>query len=205
MRGNANRGAARQAAAGAEFGNGVPAAGAEAVWVWDTDSPVGRLGLALTEAGLRRLTFLPPGVAGRADGDVEELAATMAVTVSPRVTVAAAPLDGVCRQIDDYFAGRLRDFNVEVDWRDSTGFYRRALEVTAAIPYGRTRSYAGVAASAGSPRAARAVGTAMATNPVALVVPCHRVVRADGRRGPYGGGTAAKDLLLDLEASVSGN
>jgi len=173
--------------------------------VWDTDSPVGRLGLALTEAGLRRLTFLPPGVAGRADGDVEELAATMAGTVSPRVTVAAAPLDGVCRQIDDYFAGRLRDFNVEVDWRGSTGFYRRVLEVTAAIPYGRTRSYAGVAASAGSPRAARAVGTAMATNPVALVVPCHRVVRADGRRGPYGGGTAAKDLLLDLEASVSGN
>lgn len=186
-------------------GNGAPATGAEAVWVWDTDSPVGRLGMALTEAGLRRLTFLPPGAAGRADADVEELAATMAVTVSRRVTVAAAPLDGVRRQLEDYFAGRLRDFNVAVDWRDSAGFYRRALEVTAAIPYGGTRSYADVAASAGSPRAARAVGTAMATNPVALVIPCHRVVRADGRRGPYGGGTAAKDLLLDLEASVSGN
>ena len=186
-------------------GDGAPAAGAEAVWVWDTDSPVGRLGLALTEAGLRRLCFLPPGVAGRADADVEALAATMAGAVSSQVAVTAAPLDGVRRQLDDYFAGRLRDFTVEVDLRGSAGFYRRALEVTAAIPYGRTRSYAGVAAIAGSPRAARAVGTAMATNPVALVVPCHRVVRADGSRGPYGGGTAAKDLLLDLEASVSGD
>jgi len=186
-------------------GDGVPAAGAEAVWVWDTDSPVGRLGLALTEAGLRRLCFLPPGVAGRADAEVEALAATMAETVSSQVTVAAAPLDGVRRQLDDYFAGRLRDFTVGVDWRGSAGFYRRALEVTAAIPYGRTRSYAGVAAIAGSPRAARAVGTAMATNPVALLVPCHRVVRTGGSRGPYGGGTAAKDLLLDLEASVSGD
>ena len=173
------------------------------MWVWDTDSPVGRLGLALTGAGLRRLTFLPPGIAG--SGEVEELAEVMAATVSAEVVVAAAPLDGVRRQLDGYFAGRLRDFSIAVDWRGSTGFYRRALEVTAAIPYGRTRSYTGVAAAAGSPRAARAVGTAMATNPVALIVPCHRVVRADGGRGPYGGGTAAKDLLLDLEASVSGN
>lgn len=185
------------------MGRGARAAGAETVWVWDTDSPVGRLGLALTEAGLRRLTFLPPAIAG--SGEVEELAADLAATISPEVVVAAAPLDGVRRQLDDYFAGRLQDFSVCVDWRGSTGFYRRALEVTAAIPYGRTRSYTGVATAAGSPRAARAVGTAMATNPVALIVPCHRVVRADGSRGPYGGGTAAKDLLLDLEASVSGN
>ncbi|MCY3561189.1 MAG: methylated-DNA--[protein]-cysteine S-methyltransferase [bacterium] len=187
-----------------EANGGRPsAAGAEQVWVWDTDSPVGRLGLALTEAGLRRLTFLPPGVAGT--GDVDELAADMAAAVSASVVVAAAPLDGVRRQLEEYFAGRLRGFSVAVDWRASSGFYRRALEVAAAIPYGRTRSYAGVAYAAGSPKAARAVGTAMATNPVALVVPCHRVVRADGGRGPYGGGTAAKDLLLDLEASVSGN
>ncbi|MCY3786645.1 MAG: methylated-DNA--[protein]-cysteine S-methyltransferase [bacterium] len=184
-------------------GDGRGAARAETVWVWDTDSPVGRLGLALTEAGLRRLTFLPPGTAG--SGEVEVLAAVMAATVSPEVVVAAAPTDGVRRQLDDYFAGRLRDFSIAVDWRGSTGFYRKALEVAAAIPYGRTRSYAGVAAAAGSPSAARAVGTAMATNPVALVIPCHRVVRADGSRGPYGGGTAAKELLLDLEASVGGN
>ncbi|MCE2525502.1 MAG: methylated-DNA--[protein]-cysteine S-methyltransferase [Acidimicrobiia bacterium] len=172
------------------------------VWVWDTDSPVGRLGLALTDAGLRRLCYLPDGMVGTADACVEGLAADMAESVSPHVTVAAAPLDGVRRELDRYFAGRLQDFTVPVDWRGSTGFYRRALGVTAAIPYGETRSYAAVAAEAGNARAARAVGTAMSTNPVALVVPCHRVVRSDGRRGPYGGGTAAKDLLLDLEASV---
>lgn len=175
------------------------------VWVWDTDSPVGRLGLALSEVGLRRLCFLPEGAAGTADGSVQELAALMAETVSPAATVAAAPLDGVRRQLDDYFAGRLREFEVPVDWRGMTGFRRRALEVTAAIPYGRTLSYADVAESAGNPGAARAAGTAMATNPVALVVPCHRVIRSDGRRGRYGGVEGAKDLLLDMEASVSGN
>ena len=175
---------------------------AEVVWVWDTDSPVGRLGLALTPLGLRRLCYLAPGVAGSADGDVEELAATMAATVTPRVVVAAAPLDGARRQLEDYFAGRRRDFSVAVDWSGTGGFYRKALEAAARIPYGRTSSYSDVAAVAGSPRAARAVGTAMATNPVALVIPCHRVVRADGGRGPYGGGPAAKELLLDLEASV---
>lgn len=174
------------------------------VWVWDTDSPVGRLGLALTEVGLRRLCFLPAGVAGTADACVEELAEAAAEAASATVKIAAAPLDGVRRELDGYFAGRVRDFTVPVDWRGITGFYRSALEVTAAIPYGRTRSYSSVAERAGSPRAARAVGTAMATNPVALVVPCHRVVRADGHRGPYGGGTEAKDLLLDLEATVSG-
>ncbi len=192
----------KNAAAMVTNGHGAPSA--EAVWVWDTDSPVGRLGLALTEAGLRRLNFLPPGVAGSADGDIEELAALMATEVSPQVTVAAAPLDGVRRQLDDYFAGRLQEFTLDVDWRGCAGFYRKALEVTAAIPYGQTRSYAGVAAAAGNNRAARAVGTAMATNPVALVIPCHRVVRGDGRRGQYGGGTEAKDLLLDLETSVGG-
>lgn len=176
-----------------------------AVWVWDADSPVGRLGLAITEVGLRRLCFLPPGVAGSADSSVQMLASTLAETVSPDVELAARPLDGVRRELDDYFTGRLQDFSVAVDWRGTTGFYRKALEVTAAIPYGRTLSYSAVAAGAGNPRAARAVGTAMSTNPVALVVPCHRVIRADGRRGPYGGGTEAKDLLLDLEAAVSGD
>lgn len=183
--------------------NGTRPAGAEAVWVWDTDSPIGRLGLARTEVGLRRLCFLPPGAAGVAGSFVEWLASEMAETVSPAVTVAAAPLDDVRRELDDYFAGRLRDFTVPVDWRGSSGFYRKALRITAGIPYGETRSYADVADAAGSPRAARAVGSAMATNPIALVVPCHRVVRADGGRGSYGGGTATKDLLLDLEASVS--
>ena len=175
------------------------------VWVWGTDSPVGRLGLALTEVGLRRLCFLHEGAAGTADASVEWLASVVAETVSPAVTVAAAPLDDVRQELDDYFAGRLQDFTVPLDWRGINGFYRKALGVTAAIPYGETRSYAAVAASAGSPGAARAVGTAMATNPLALVIPCHRVIRAGGQRGRYGGVEGAKDLLLDLEASVRRN
>ena len=173
------------------------------VWVSDTDSPVGRLGLALSEAGLLRLCFLHESPAARGTSSVEELVADLQATVSPRVTVAAGPLDGMRRQLDDYFAGRLQRFTVPVDWSGIRGFYRKALRAAADIPYGQTRSYRGVAADAGNPRAARAVGTAMATNPVALVLPCHRVVRADGRRGPYGGGTAAKDLLLDLEQRVA--
>ncbi|MDE0653334.1 MAG: methylated-DNA--[protein]-cysteine S-methyltransferase [bacterium] len=185
-------------------GNGTRPAGDEAVWVWETESPIGRLGLARTEVGLRRLCFIPSGAAGAADSSVKWLASVVAETVSPAVTVAAAPLDDVRRELDDYFAGRLQEFTIPIDWRGSIGFYRRALEVTAAIPYGETRSYAAVAAGAGSPRAARAVGTAMATNPIALIVPCHRVVRGDGSRGFYGGGAGAKDLLLDMEGSVSG-
>ena len=173
------------------------------VWVWDTDSPIGRLGLALTEVGLRRVCFLPDGAAGTADAAVERLAGVVAETVAPAVSVAAAPFDDVRRQFDDYFAGRLQEFTLPVDWRGIGGFYRKALEVTAAIPYGETRSYAAVAAEAGNPRAARAVGTAMSTNPIALVIPCHRVVLTGGRRGRYGGTEGAKDLLLDLEASVS--
>lgn len=175
------------------------------VWVWDTDSPVGRLGLALTEVGLRRVCFLPEGTAGTGDSAVEWLVSVLAATASPAVTVAAAPLDDVRRELDDYFAGRLQHFTVPVDWRGIGGFCRKALDATAAIPYGETRSYSAVAASAGSPGAARAVGTAMATNPIALVIPCHRVIRADGQRGRYGGAEGAKDLLLDLEASVRRN
>ena len=181
----------------------VTANGAPQVWIWETDSPVGRLGLAVTEVGLRRLCFVRQNFPHAGGSATEELAADVRATVSPHVTVAAAPLDEARRQLDDYFAGRLQRFTVPVDWRGIRGFYREALQAAAAIPYGQTRSYRGVAAAAGNPRAARAVGTAMSTNPVALVLPCHRVVRADGRRGPYGGGTDAKELLLDLEQRVA--
>ena len=196
---------ADDASARAPGGSGARAADAEAVWVWDTDSPIGRLGLARTEAGLRRVCFLPSRASSTTDSSIEWFAAVVAETVSPAVTLAAAPLDDVRREFDDYFDGRLQDFTVPVDWRGSSGFRRRALEATATIPYGQTRSYAAVAAMAGSPGAARAVGTAMSTNPIALIVPCHRVIRADGTRGGYGGVEGAKDLLLDLEASVSGS
>lgn len=156
------------------------------------ESPVGSLLLAATEVGLVRVAFETQGH----DTILEQLAAT----VSPRVLRAPARLDRVAREVDEYFAGRLRTFDVPLDWRLSKGFRREVLAHLGEIPYGRTESYAEVAAAAGSPRAVRAVGTACATNPMPVVVPCHRVVRSDGSAGGYLGGVQAKDLLLALEA-----
>jgi methylated-DNA-[protein]-cysteine S-methyltransferase len=107
----------------------------------------------------------------------------------------------VARQLDEYFAHRRRVFDVPLDLRLSKGFRRSVLAHLQQIPYGMTESYAQVATAAGSPRAACAVGTACATNPVPIVVPCHRVVRSDGSFGGYAGGPDAKQTLLMLEAA----
>jgi methylated-DNA-[protein]-cysteine S-methyltransferase len=108
----------------------------------------------------------------------------------------------VARQLDDYFAGRRRRFEVPLDWRLSTGFRSTVLHHLATdVDYGRTASYAALAALAGNPKAVRAVGTACATNPLPVVVPCHRVVRSDGAMGNYAGGVEAKRILLELEAA----
>ncbi|KQR46356.1 methylated-DNA--[protein]-cysteine S-methyltransferase [Frigoribacterium sp. CFBP 8754] len=161
---------------------------------WSTlDSPVGRLLLAATEVGLVRVAFEVEGH----DAVLDRLA----TTVSPRVLRAPARLDAAARQLDEYFAGRRRAFDLPLDRRLSRAFQLAVLEHLPEIPYGRTASYAAVAAAAGSPRAVRAVGTACATNPLPLVVPCHRVVRSDGTAGRYRGGPEAKALLIDLEAT----
>ncbi|MGZ8804033.1 MAG: methylated-DNA--[protein]-cysteine S-methyltransferase [Microbacterium sp.] len=106
------------------------------------------------------------------------------------------------RQLDEYFAGERRQFDLELDWRLVHGFTRAALEAVRGIPYGETAGYGEVAAHAGSPRAARAVGTACATTPFSVVVPVHRVVRADGSIGEYGGHSEDKLFLLDLERAA---
>jgi methylated-DNA-[protein]-cysteine S-methyltransferase len=158
------------------------------------DSPVGSLLLAATPAGLLRVVY---------DGVGHDAAlAALAAAVSPRILHAPARLDQVARQLDEYFAGRRRAFDVPLDLRLATGFRRAVLTHLAEIGYGRTRSYAQVAAAAGSPRAVRAVGTACATNPVPVVLPCHRVVRSDGSSGGYVGGADAKHTLLSLEAAA---
>jgi methylated-DNA-[protein]-cysteine S-methyltransferase len=158
-----------------------------------TDSPVGSLLLAATPAGLLRVVY---------DGVGHDAAlADLAATVSPRILHAPARLDPVARQLDEYFAGRRTTFDVPLDLRLATGFRRAVLGCLAEIGYGRTQSYAQVAAAAGSPRAVRAVGTACATNPVPVVLPCHRVVRSDGSSGGYVGGADAKRTLLSLEAA----
>jgi|SRR5215216_6204293 methylated-DNA-[protein]-cysteine S-methyltransferase len=157
------------------------------------DSPLGALLVATTPVGLVRLAF---------EGeDHATVLAAIADDVSPRVLQADARLDDLARQLDEYFAGRRRGFDVPVDLRLARGFRRAVLEHLRDIPYGRTESYASVARAAGSPNAVRAAGSACAMNPVPLVVPCHRVVRSDGSIGHYRGGAEAKRRLLALEAA----
>jgi methylated-DNA-[protein]-cysteine S-methyltransferase len=105
-------------------------------------------------------------------------------------------------EIGEYFAGRREHFEVELDWDQTKGFYRRVLEALLAVPYGETITYAELAALAGRPKAARAVGTALHFNPWPIVVPCHRVVKSDGSLGGYGGGVEFKQRLLVLEAET---
>jgi methylated-DNA-[protein]-cysteine S-methyltransferase len=175
------------------------AAAAEAAGILDVayrtvDTPVGPLLLAATEQGLVRVAYPNQGH--------DAVLQALADRISPRVLHAPARLDPVARQLDDYFAGRRRRFDVPLDWRLSTGFRSTVLHHLATdVDYGRTASYAALAALAGNPRAVRAVGTACATNPLPVVVPCHRVVRSDGAIGNYAGGVEAKRTLLDLEAA----
>ncbi len=157
----------------------------------ELDSPVGRLLLAATDAGLVRVAF-----------DVQDHDAALqqlADRVSPRVLRAPQRLAPAVRQLEEYFAGRRTAFDLPLDLRLATGFRLGVLTHLRDVAYGRTASYAALAAAAGSPRAVRAVGTACATNPLPLVVPCHRVVRSDGTPGQYAGGAAAKLTLLALE------
>ena len=164
------------------------------VAVGELDGPLGAVPVAATDAGVVRVAL--PG----ADGDA--VLRELADAISPRVMRAPHPLlERARRELDAYFAGRLRAFTVPLDRRLSSGFRRVALDAVAAIPYGATASYAEVAARAGRPRAVRAVGGACATNPIPLIVPCHRVLRSDGAVGGYGGGADMKRALLALEGA----
>ena len=158
------------------------------------DTPVGPLLLAATGQGLVRVAYPIQGH--------DAVLQALADRVSPRVLHAPGRLDPVARQLDDYFAGRRHRFDVPLDWRLSTGFRSTVLHHLAVdVDYGHTASYAALAALAGNPKAVRAVGTACATNPLPVVVPCHRVVRSDGAIGNYAGGVEAKRTLLELEAA----
>jgi methylated-DNA-[protein]-cysteine S-methyltransferase len=155
------------------------------------DSPVGSLLLAATDRGMVRVAF-----AGEGHDAVLEM---LARVVSPRILRAPQRLDRAARELDEYFAGRRTGFDLALDLRLAHGFQLEVLRHLREIGYGSTESYAVVAAAAGSPRAVRAVGTACATNPVPVIVPCHRVVRSDGTAGAYRGGPEAKLTLLALE------
>lgn len=156
------------------------------------DSPVGRLLLARTEVGLVRLAYVDRG----AD---EAVLADIAARVSPRLLAAPRSLDEPRRELDEYFAGRRRDFEVTLDMRLMTAFTRRVLTATAAIPYGEVSTYREVAARAGSPRGSRAAGNALGANPLPIIVPCHRVLHSGGGLGGYTGGLERKRTLLAIE------
>ncbi len=159
------------------------------------DAPVGPLLLAATERGLVRVAF--------AGEDHDAVLQTLADRVSPRILHAPARLDGVAAELEEYFAGRRRVFDVSLDWSLTGGFRSVVLHHLAAdVGYGQTVSYGAVARLTGNPTAIRAVGTACATNPLPVVVPCHRVVRSDGSMGGYLGGLEAKRTLLTLEAAA---
>lgn len=155
------------------------------------DSPFGPLLLATTGRGLVRV--------GLPNQDADELLADLAERVSPRVLEAPARLDEVRRELDLYFDGKLDRFDLPLDWRLSSGFRRRVLRAIDRIPYGQTRSYTEMARRAGNERAVRAAGSACGSNPIPLVVPCHRVLRTGGALGGYGGGLPMKQALLELE------
>jgi methylated-DNA-[protein]-cysteine S-methyltransferase len=156
------------------------------------DSALGPLLLAATPLGLLRVAF--------ANEDHDSVLQNLSARISPRVLEAPTRLDPVARQLEEFFAGRRHGFDVALDWSLSHGFRRTVLEhLNTDIGYGNTTSYATLARLSGSPKAVRAVGTACATNPIPIVVPCHRVIRSDGAVGAYRGGPAAKRVLLDLE------
>ncbi|HLI37725.1 MAG TPA: methylated-DNA--[protein]-cysteine S-methyltransferase [Streptosporangiaceae bacterium] len=157
------------------------------------DTALGPLLLAATPRGLVRIAY--------ACQDHDAVLAQLAGRISPRVLRAPARLDAAARQIGEYLAGQRASFDLPVDLRLARGYRRTVLTYLPAIGYGRTASYAAVAAATGNPKAVRAAGTACATNPLPLVIPCHRVIRSDGTLGAYAGGTEAKRTLLDLEAA----
>jgi len=160
------------------------------------ETPLGTTVVAATDRGLVRLAL--PGAV------VEEVLEDLAAEVSPRVLELPARLDAVRRELDEYFAGDRERFDLPLDWRlVHGGFQRKVLRAAASrLPFGVTASYGEVATWAGSPRAFRAAGTALARNPLPIVVPCHRVLRAGGAIGQYGGGPEMKQRLLRLEGAI---
>jgi methylated-DNA-[protein]-cysteine S-methyltransferase len=157
----------------------------------DYDSPVGTLVLAATPEGLVTISYR----------DTEEVIDRLAAKLSPRVVAYPKRLDRVRRQLDDYFAGRLHHFDIDLDWRLATPFQREVLGVVRQVGFGEVTTYQDVARAIGRPTASRAAGGANARNPLPIVVPCHRVIGSDGSLTGYGGGVENKAYLLAMEGS----
>ena len=160
------------------------------------ESPLGTLLVAGTPRGLLRVA-LPCE-------SPQQVLAALAESVGPRILLAPRSLDRAARELDRYFAGELQSFSIDLDLRLAWGFRRAALERLREVPYGQTISYSALAGACGRPRAARAVGSACARNPLPIVIPCHRVLRSDGSLGGYAGGLETKRALLSLERRSAG-
>jgi len=156
-------------------------------------SPLGELLLVSGRAGLAQMHYL--------DDELEPLLEDLAQRRSPRIVESASALDPWRRELDEYFEGSRRRFEAPLDWAAMGPFQRAILTATAAIPYGETSTYTGVASAAGRPRAQRAAGNALGANPLAIIVPCHRVLRSSGGFGGYTGGLERKHFLLELEGA----
>jgi methylated-DNA-[protein]-cysteine S-methyltransferase len=157
------------------------------------DTPVGPLLVGVSHHGLCRLGFDP-----EPEAELERLAQAF----GPRVLRSPKALDRIRTELDEYFAGRRHAFELELDLRTAPEFHRRVLAELSRVEYGHTTTYGALAALVGSPRAARAVGTVMNRNPVPIVLPCHRVVGANGSLTGYGGGLDRKEWLLRLEGAI---
>ncbi|MEO6715193.1 MAG: methylated-DNA--[protein]-cysteine S-methyltransferase [Mycobacteriales bacterium] len=179
------------AALPARFAVAAAAAGLLDVGYATYDAPFGSLVLGATTTGLVRVAFDP----------LDAVLLDLSARLSPRLLAAPARLDGVRRELDEYFAGTRSSFEVAIDLTLArTPFQKSVLAAADAIPYGQVRSYSDVTRSTGRPAAVRAVGSALGANPVCIVVPCHRVLRSDGTVSGYAGGPERKEFLLRLEA-----
>jgi methylated-DNA-[protein]-cysteine S-methyltransferase len=154
------------------------------------DSPLGALLVAATPQGICRISY---------DADPEREEERLARAFGSRVLRSPGAVDEARRELDDYFEGRRRSFDLPVDLSAVGGFHRDVLVELARVPFGRTTTYGALAAQAGRPAAARAVGSAMNRNPIPIVLPCHRVVGATGKLVGYAGGLERKEALLRLE------
>lgn len=160
----------------------------------ETDSPIGRLLVAVTRRGLAAIVF--------EDEDRDAALDRLARELSPRIVTAPAVTDEVRRELDEYFDGTRRRFGVRVDRRLMHPFAKEVLSATSRVGYGHLATYGQIAVRIGRPNAARAVGAALGSNPIPIVVPCHRVIGASGRLTGYAGGLERKERLLALEGSL---
>jgi methylated-DNA-[protein]-cysteine S-methyltransferase len=195
LRISATEAAARSRAAAERFRAAAHADGLVDVAVGTVDSPVGELFVAVTPRGVATIAF---------DGeDRDALLDRLARELSPRVVTAARATDDVRREIDEYFGGARRRFDLRLDRRLMSPFMRDVLGATSRVSFGHLATYGEIADRIGRPKASRAVGAALGANPIPIVIPCHRVVGANGKLTGYGGGLPRKELLLRLEGSLA--